>query len=167
MKYAPEDGFPYYLNLVENKDCATLFSSISTFTFLDSLDENKAAYRYAPEKWSIKQIVGHLTDHERIKIFRALMLSRNKRVELWGYDQDSLVENSRFDEMSLRELTFDFSCVRQASLSFVSCLSTSQLNILGMAKQYKISLEDFLRSIIGHEIHHLNIIKERYLKDFD
>ncbi len=57
MAYAPEDGFPYYYNLVKDKDCSSLFNSLSTFTFLDAIDEEKASFRYAADKWSIKQIV--------------------------------------------------------------------------------------------------------------
>ena len=107
MRYVPNDGFPYYFDLAGNMALETLFSSLLTFTFLDSIDEKKAAYRYAPDKWSIKQIVGHITDHERIKIFRAFLLSRNESVELWGYDQNSLVENSRFEEMTFQLLKTD------------------------------------------------------------
>lgn len=162
MGYVPKDGFLYYFDLVRNTDYEQLFSSSSTFTFLDSIDEKKAAYRYAPGKWSIRQIVGHVTDHERIKMFRAFLLSRNEPVELWGYDQNTLVENSRFDEMTFRQLITDFQNVRNASISFVNGLSKSQLNRKGMAGQYEITLRDFLMSIVGHEIHHMNIIKERY-----
>jgi len=162
MRYVPKDGFPYYYNLVRNMDCEPLFSSSSTFKFLDTIDEKKAAYRYAPDKWSIKQIVGHITDHERIKMFRAFLLSRNEPIELWGYDQNSLVENSRFEEMTFQQLITDFQNVRKASISFVNGLSKGQLNIKGMARQYEITLRDFLKSIVGHEIHHINIIKERY-----
>ena len=100
MKFTPQDGFPYYLDLVNNMDCKTLFSSESTFTFLNSISEKKADYCYAPDKWSIKQILGHITDHERIKMFRAFMMSRNELVQLWGYDQNSLVDNSRFANFS-------------------------------------------------------------------
>jgi uncharacterized damage-inducible protein DinB len=163
MKYTPKDGFPYYLDFVKNMDCQSLFSSTSTFTFLNSISEEKAAYRYAPSKWSIKQIVGHITDHERIKIFRAFLMSRNELVQLWGYDQNSLVDNSRFEELTLQQLITDFINVREASISFVEALSKSQLKIKGMAKQYEVTLDDFLKSIIGHEIHHINIIKERYI----
>jgi uncharacterized damage-inducible protein DinB len=163
MKYTPKDGFPYYLSFVKDVECRTLFNSDSTFTFLNSINEEKAAYRYAPDKWSIKQIVGHITDHERIKIFRAFLMSRKESVQLWGYDQDFLVTNSRFEELSFQQLVTDFVNVRKASISFVEGLSKSQLAIKGWAKQYEITFEDFLRSIIGHEIHHINIIKEKYL----
>lgn len=162
MKYTPKDGFPYYFGLVKDLDCQTLFSSLSNFRFLDSIDEEKAAYRYAPDKWNIKEIVGHITDHERIKMFRAFLMSRKESVELWGYDQNALVDNSRFDELTLEELRTDFLNIRKASISFIGTLSKSQLEIKGMAREYEISLDSFLKSIIGHEIHHINIIKERY-----
>lgn len=163
MNYTPKDGFPYYLDFVKNMDCQAIFSSTSTFTFLNSIGEEKAVYRYAPEKWSIKQIVGHITDHERIKIFRAFLLSRNEMVQLWGYDQNSLVENSQFEELTLQQLITDFRNVRNASISFIETLSKSQLNIKGMAKEHEVTLDNFLKSIIGHEMHHVNIIKERYI----
>jgi uncharacterized damage-inducible protein DinB len=163
MKYTPQDGFPYYVDFVKDIDCRTLFNSASTFTFLNSISEEKAAYRYAPGKWSIKQIVGHITDHERIKIFRAFLMSRKESVELWGYDQNTLVDNSRFEELPFHQLVTDLVNTRKASASFVEGLSDSQMAIKGRARQYEITLEDFLRSMIGHEIHHINIIKERYL----
>lgn len=164
MIYTPVDGFPYYFNLVKNMDCKPLFYSLSTITFLSSINEEESTYRYAPNKWSIKQIVGHITDHERIKIFRAFLMSRNESLQLWGYDQNQLVDNSRFEELTLQQLVTDFQNVRNASISFVETLSENQLKIKGMARQHEITLKDFLKSIIGHEMHHINIIKEKYLK---
>lgn len=163
IKYTPEDGFPYYFDLATNVDCQSLFSSLSTFTFLDSIDEEKAAYRYAPDKWSIKQVVGHITDHERIMMLRAFLMSRNEFVKLWGYDQISLTNNSRFEDLTFDQLRTDLLNVRKASTSFVETLSESQLKIKGMANQYEVTLDSFLKSVIGHEVHHLNIIKERYI----
>ena len=163
MSYTPKDGFPYYFELAKKHDLTALFSTSYTNSLLSSLDEEKAAYRYSPEKWSIKQVVGHITDHERIKMFRAFQLSRKQEVQLWGYNQETLVNNSRFDELTVQQLLTDYHNVRRASQSFVGTLSENQLKIKGWARQYEISLEDFLKSIIGHEIHHLNIINERYL----
>jgi len=162
MKYTPKDGFPYYYDLAKNEDCRTLFSSPTTFTFLKTINDEKATYRYAPNKWNIKQIVGHITDHERIKIFRAFLLSRKESVQLWGYDQNALVDNSRFNELTYQQLMTDFANVRKATNSFIDTLSEGQLKLKGSARQYEVSLEDFLKSIIGHEIHHVNIIKEKY-----
>ena len=163
MKLLPEHGFPYYFEFVKDKDCQPLFSSLSSTAFLKSINDKTATYRYAPDKWSIKQIVGHITDHERIKMFRAFLLSRTEPVQLWGYDQDALVSNSRFDDLSMQQLVADFVNVRNASISFIDSLSDSQLKIKGMARQYEVTLEDFLKSIIGHEIHHLKVIREKYV----
>lgn len=164
MKYSPTDGFLYYFNLVKTQSCRNLFLSQATFKLLDTISEAKADLRYSNEKWSIKQIVGHITDHERIKMFRAFLLSRNNPVELWGYDQNSLVKNSRFDELPLQQLITDFRNVRNASISFIDALSVKQLAQKGIAQNDEVTLEQFLKSIIGHELHHINIIKAKYLK---
>lgn len=163
MKYKPKDGFPYYFDFVKNVEYRSLFSSSSTIKLLSAISEEKAVYRYASNKWNIKQIIGHITDHERIMIFRAFLMSRNEQVELWGYDQNLLVDHSRFEELTLNQLITDFVNVRKASISFIEVLSKNQLNIKGLAGHYEITLEDFLKSIIGHEKHHINIIKERYI----
>jgi len=110
----------------------------------------------------MKEVLGHLTDHERIMTFRAFLMSRNETVTLWGYDQNRLIENSRFDGLTWQQLITDFVNVRKASVSFIEGLSENQLNITGMAQQYEVRLEDYLKSIIGHEQHHINILKERY-----
>lgn len=163
MNYEPQDGFPYYHGLVEDRDHRALFSATTTFDFLNALNDEVGNYRYAPDKWSLNQVVGHITDHERIKIFRAFFLSRNQDVALWGYDQNSLVDHSRFDELSLTQLVHDFYQVRQASLSFINTLSEAQLAYRGYANGHRITLNSFLKSIIGHELHHVNVIKTRYL----
>jgi uncharacterized damage-inducible protein DinB len=162
MSYTPKDGFPYYFDLAREEDVHSIFAMMSTLSLLQTIDEAKANYRYAPDKWSLKQIVGHITDHERIKMFRAFQLSRNENVQLWGYDQEFLVNNSRFDELSMQLLLTDYLNVRRSSMSFIETLSQHQLQRKGRARQYEITLEEFLRSIIGHERHHLNIIKEKY-----
>lgn len=162
MNYSPDDGFPYYLALTENRSCDELFSSSLTFSLLGGIDETKANYRYAEGKWSIKQVVGHITDHERIMMFRTFLFSRKQPVELWGYPQNSLVGNSRFDQLPLHQLMNDFQQVRNASISFIETLSSAQMALMGKASRHDVSLEDFLKSIIGHEIHHVNILKERY-----
>lgn len=163
MNYSPKDGFPYYFGLAKTDSLQSIFYENQTFDTLRSVSEEQAKHRYAPNKWSIKQVVGHITDHERIKMFRAFQLSRNETIELWGYDQESLVNNSRFDELSLSSLLTDFTNVRKASISFIAGLSQEQLERKAKARQYEITLEEFLRSIIGHERHHVNIIQDIYL----
>src|SRR5688572_15301147 len=98
MKYSINDGFPYYIELLGTADYRQLFLSKENMELLHSLTEEKASFRYAPDKWSIKQIIGHMTDHERIMTYRALRFSRNDKTLLPGYDQQLFVDNSRFDE---------------------------------------------------------------------
>ena len=162
MPYKSSEGFPYYYELVKTKSLPDAFHESATLVALQNLSEQKAAYRYKADKWSIKQVVGHIADHERIKMFRAFQLSRNLQIELWGYDQEWLVKNSQFDKLTLQALLQDFANVRKSSVSFIQSLSRRQLDIKGKARHYEISLEEFLISIVGHEIHHVNILQEKY-----
>jgi hypothetical protein len=163
MKYTVQDGFPYYVELVGSTNYKQLFSSGEVFELLCSIPEEKASFRYEPGKWSIKQIVGHVTDHERIMLYRALRFSRNDKTQLPGYDQDLLVNNSRFDELSFDDLVTDFENVRAASNSFIRSLSEEQLQLKGTANKEELSVEEFLKAAIGHQVHHMNILKEKYL----
>jgi len=163
MKYTVQDGFPYYIELLGNADYKALFSSQENFTLLKTISEEKAIYRYAPDKWNIKQILGHITDHERIMTYRALRFSRKDTTQLPGYDQNLFVGNSRFDELSLEQLLTDFKNVRSSTNSFIDTLSELQLNLKGFAWKYELTVEEFLKATVGHEIHHINIIKDKYL----
>lgn len=163
MKYTVNDGFPYYIELLGDINYQQAFTSTEFFELLDGLNEEQAKYRYAADKWSIKQIIGHITDHERIMIYRCLRFSRNDKTPLPGYDQNLFVDNSRFDELSIHELITDLQQVRAASNSFIKGLSEAQLNLTGIAWKYELTVADFLKATIGHELHHMNIIQERYL----
>jgi uncharacterized damage-inducible protein DinB len=164
MKYTVQDGFPYYVELTEGENYKRLFISTVTFDLLRSISEEKSCYRYAENKWSIKQIVGHMADHERIMLYRALRFSRNDKTQLHGYDQDLFVNNSRFDELSFDELITDFENVRTASNSFIGSLSEAQLGRKGTAYKHELTVEDFLKATIGHELHHVAVLKDKYLK---
>jgi hypothetical protein len=163
MKYTVQDGFPYYIELIENSDYHQLFSSLDHFSILEGISEEKSTYRYAPDKWSIKQIIGHVTDHQRIMMYRALRFSRKDSSQLPGYDQNLFVENSRFNELIFKQLITDFKNVRKATNSFIESRSNTQLALKGQTWKYELTVEEFLKATIGHEVHHINIIKQRYL----
>ncbi len=163
MIYTVKDGFPYYIELTGNKDIYELFSSTENSVLLKSIGEQKSRFRYADGKWSIKQIVGHITDHERIMLYRCLRFSRNDKTVLPGYDQDLMVANSRFDELNYADLLNDFVNVRNASISFINNLSPQQLLCTGTAWKFELTVENFLRATIGHELHHIQVIREKYL----
>jgi uncharacterized damage-inducible protein DinB len=163
MKYTINDGFPYYIEVAGDKDYRQLFLAKEIKQLLGSITEEKASYRYASGKWSIKQIIGHITDHERIMTYRALRFSRKDKTPLPGYDQNLLVENSRFDEQSLSQLLTDYEHVRNASISLMQSLSPEQLLLTGTAWKYELTVEEFLKATIGHEMHHIEVIKQKYL----
>jgi len=95
--------------------------------------------------------------------YRALRFSRKDTTQLPGYDQNLFVGNSRFDELSLEQLLTDFKNVRSSTNSFIDTLSELQLNLKGFAWKYELTVEEFLKATVGHEIHHINIIKDKYL----
>jgi DinB superfamily len=163
MPYTISDGFPYYIQLVET-DYLELFNSFDRFLVYDKISEQQSTFRYEPGKWSIKQIIGHITDHERIMTYRTLRFSKKDETLLPGYDQDIFMENSRFDEISWEDLVQDFKNVRKATISFMKMLSAEQLNLKGKAWIYELTVEEFLKATIGHELHHFEIIKNKYLQ---
>ncbi|MBO9205180.1 MULTISPECIES: DinB family protein [Niastella] len=162
MRYSISDGFPYYIELLGDRDYIQLFNSKEHVNLLKALTDEQAAFRYAPGKWSIKQIIGHITDHERIMTYRALRFSRKDKTPLPGYDQDTFVDNSRFDELPVSQLVTDLENVRNASVSFINSLSQTQLALTGTAWKYELTVESFLKATIGHELHHMNVLKHLY-----
>src|ERR1700733_12244776 len=107
MTLSPSSGYPYYIDLACKGDILSLFKDTDPFDYLATISEEKSTHRYAPGKWSIKQVVGHITDHERIMIYRALRFSRKDTTPQPGYDQDVLVDNAHFDDISYKDLLQD------------------------------------------------------------
>jgi uncharacterized damage-inducible protein DinB len=155
-------GFPYYIDLLNGSDFLEILKSDDVFKLFEGIDDEKSRHRYAAGKWTIKQIVGHISDHERIMIYRALRFSRKDATILPGYDQNVLVEGGRFDEIDFKDLLNDLRNVRNSTLSFAQMLSEKQLKLKGTASNFEISVEDILKATAGHQVHHLQILKERY-----
>lgn len=164
MNLTVSDGFPYYISLVGSSNLKQLFRSEENFQFLSSLSTEQVNYRYATGKWNIKQIIGHITDHERIMTYRALRFSRKDQTALPGYDQDLFVDNSRSNELEVKDLLTDLRNVRQATLSLFDSLSKEQLLLMGKAWKFELTVEEFFKATIGHEMHHMEVIKEKYVK---
>ena len=162
MSFTISDGLPYYISLATG-DLMELFESENNFNFLASLTPEQAACRYERGKWSIRQIVGHVIDHERIMTYRVLRISRNDKTQLHGYDQNLMVNNSRFEELDFSFLLEDFKAVRRSTISLIKSLSDLQLQRRGTTRKFELTAEEALRATIGHEIHHMNVIKEKYL----
>ncbi|WP_025688542.1 DinB family protein [Paenibacillus zanthoxyli] len=155
-----------YLKLVTEKgELADVLQeqSKAAFALFEGLTEEQGNYQYAPEKWSVKQLLGHLTDSDRIFAYRVLRISRGDQTPLPGYDENDFVNAAGFDSYSLVELLGQFKASRQSTLSLLAAIPDEAWTRKGSSNGYPISARAQACLLIGHELHHLNVIKERYL----
>ncbi|GEM62446.1 DNA damage-inducible protein DinB [Sphingobacterium faecium NBRC 15299] len=152
-----------YIETVVGDVMEVLEEQILSFpAFLDTIPEEKGDYRYAEDKWSIKEVIGHILDNERIMAYRALRFSRNDMKELLGYDQEYFIQNSRYSERTLASLSKEFVHLRKANMFLFENFSEPELERKGMASERLTSVKALLYVIAGHLNHHRIIIQERY-----
>ncbi len=154
-KYVSQIGGSPYRDVIHQQ-----LSSIPDF-FSKYTDE-KALYRYAEGKWSIKEVLGHLNDSERIFMYRALRIARGDETPLQGFDQDAFMPTGNFDQRSLQSLIDEFRNIRKSSLSLLESLSEEDLARMGMASEVPVSARALFAITAGHIRHHLTVISERY-----
>jgi hypothetical protein len=135
----------------------------ATRAFLLSLPEDKLLYRYAADKWTIKEIVLHIADDERIYTYRALRFARNDPTELPGFDQDEYNRHSGANQRTLGDLLDELATVRAATLSFFNGIGNETLTRAGVANGNVMSVRAIAYHIAGHELRHMKIIRERYI----
>ena len=131
--------------------------------FIQNIPMDKFDYRYAEGKWTIKDIIQHIIDAERIFGYRALRISRNDKTPLAGFEENDYVENTNANGRSIQELLTDFSAVRHSNLLLFKSFSEEQLTRLGIASNHTISVRAQGFLMIGHLKHHQRVFKERYL----
>ena len=131
--------------------------------FVQNIPMDKFDYRYAEGKWTIKDIIQHVIDTERIFAYRALRISRNDTTPLPGFEENDYVENTKANERGIQDLLAEFSAVRYATLFLFKSFSEEQLKKMGTASGTAISVRAIGFIIIGHQKHHQNIFQERYL----
>ena len=131
--------------------------------YLSKLTEEQWNYRYADGKWSIKEMVVHIIDTERIMVYRALRFARGDKQELPGFDQDIYVEGSEADKRKSEDILNEYLANRMSTLSLFRTLSNESLDRSGsFSSQSPMCVRDIGKLVSGHEIHHLDILKERY-----
>jgi uncharacterized damage-inducible protein DinB len=170
MNARPEEGEfnPYYgkyIALVPEGDIVeTLRRQIGeTVQLLKSISESRAGFRYAEGKWSIKELLGHLSDAERIFIYRALCVARGDTQSLPGFAEDEYVKASSFDSLPFTRIAAEFETVRAATLSFLENLSTEAWTRRGNANGSDVTVRAIAYILAGHELHHRQVLKDRYL----
>jgi uncharacterized damage-inducible protein DinB len=134
----------------------------TTQTFLRALPEEKLNYRYAEGKWTIKEILQHISDDERIYAYRALRFARNDSTDLAGFDQDEYTRNAEANARTLDDLLGELATVRAATISLYNGLGEGSLRRAGVASGNVMSVRAIAYHIAGHELRHLNIIRTRY-----
>jgi uncharacterized damage-inducible protein DinB len=154
-----------YLQHVNNENILVLLQErIETVKQIyNQIDEQKANFRYAPEKWSIKEVLLHVVDTERIFAYRAISIARGDTRALMGFDQDVFVQHSYADERTLSSIVEEFELVRNSNISLFKNLNSNVLTTKGNANGYDVTPRAIAFMLAGHEIHHTKIILERYL----
>lgn len=131
--------------------------------FLAEIPVEKHEYAYEEGKWTVKQVIAHLIDTERIMAYRAMRFSRNDFTALPGFDQDSYVTNTNLEKISYNDLVDELLIMRQANLYFFKSLTEEDYKKKGIANENQVSVGALLFIMAGHVEHHFNILKERYL----
>ena len=159
---------PYYheyIGRVPDGDVLTFMEVqlVDTLALLRGLSEEQANARPAPEEWNIKQVVGHLSDTERIFAYRALRFGRGDETELPGYFQNPYAENGHFEERSLADLLDEFATIRKSSLLLFRNFTLEDVQRVGIASSNPVSVRALIYTIAGHEQHHMASIRTVYL----
>jgi uncharacterized damage-inducible protein DinB len=164
---APDEYAPYYgtyIGKVADGDVVdALKGQISgTLAYLRAIPESRGGHRYAEGKWSIREVIGHLADAERIFAYRALRFARDDSTALPGFDENAFVANARFDERTLASLINEFEAVRRATIAQFDAFFPEEWLRAGTASGKQMSVRALAWVVAGHELHHLSILRERY-----
>ncbi|WP_462408655.1 DinB family protein [Neobacillus sp. Marseille-QA0830] len=169
MKRPNENEYPEYyvpyVQLVPDGDLLQILKeNLKQVTELfNNISENDADFRYAPNKWSIKEVLGHMTDTERIMTYRLLRIGRGDRTPLAGFDETIFVTGSEVRQLPVKKILEDFTAVRNATITLVQNMPESAWANVGLANEMEVTARAIAYIIAGHEMHHRNIVTDRYL----
>lgn len=167
----PETGeyAPYYEKYISqiagNDILTTLYEQRrQMLLLLSGRDESDGEIRYAPDKWSVKEVLGHICDAERVFAYRALRFARNDATPLAGFDENAYVKNAPFARQPLSDLIEDFIAVRRATISLFRGFDQEAWTRKGVANNNAVSVRGLAYIVAGHELHHRKMLEEKYLK---
>ncbi len=157
--------YKQYLDLTPDEEYARALSKSADdiVAFLSSIPTDLLEYRYDKGKWTIKEIIQHLIDTERIFCYRALRIARKDLTPISGYEQDDYVVPSKANRLTLEQLLDDYKATRACTISLYRSMDEEMLCQIGNANGNGMSARAALFVMVGHEIHHCNVIRERYL----
>jgi hypothetical protein len=143
------------------------FNKTQVLEFLSTFPVDKADFQYADDKWSVKGVLLHTIETERILQYRALRISRKDKTPIEGFDEDRYVQFNLHERRSIADLSAEFESVRNASISLFRYMNAHMLDFEGVANNHPITPRNIAWFIIGHTMHHCDIIKERYLVELE
>lgn len=168
-----EEYAPFYADYIQraaqNKDIlAALPQQIEDIkSMLRHLSDEKARFRFGPEEWSIKEVVGHLNDVERVFSYRLLRISRNDQTSLPGFEQEDYVREAGFDNHNLSDLIQEFEFLRRANILAISNMTESVIERRGTASGVMVSARALIYMLVGHVEHHMASLHEKYLPEIN
>jgi len=165
----PTEYDPYYdlyISLVKTDDMVGTLQKQAQQTrdLLSKVSAEKAEFRYAPGKWSVKEVLGHMNDTERIMSYRVLRIARGDQTPIEGYEQDDYVTGGKFGRRTMDDLLQEFQTIRNATIQLIRHLDEESAARRGTANNKQISARAVIYVIAGHELHHRRILEEKYLK---
>lgn len=157
--------FGLYINLVPEGDVISILGEQSKTLqhMLSQISEEQSEKSYAFGKWTLKEVLGHLMDNERLFVARALRIARGDKQNLPGYDQDEYVKNARCFKRTLKDMLEEMLMLRAANILLFKSFDEEDLQRRGFVNDYEITVNALMYVLAGHEAHHLNYIKENYL----
>lgn len=161
----PDPGyFTTYISKVPSSDVISeLVKQRDKMTSLmQALPPEKADYAYADGKWTVKEMIGHLIDSEKVFGYRAMRYSRNDKTPLHAFEEDDYVKNAFFSSRTLSSLLEEYAAVRNSTICFFKNLNEVELSRTGTANNKVLSVKQLLYIVSGHELHHLGVLKDRY-----
>lgn len=138
-------------------------SLVRFFELLSELPDEKQLFAYADNKWTIKELIQHMIDTERVMAYRVLRIARNDKTELAGFDENNFILNSNANQIPFIELLKEFSLVRKSTIAMFKGLTNEMLLRKGFASETEISVRALGYILTGHVLHHLKVMQERYL----
>jgi hypothetical protein len=155
--------YQYYIDLVQDGDIIEILQRqiVDTTAALGSISEAAADFRYAPDKWNIKEIAGHMCDTERVFAYRALCFARGETARLPGFDQDLWAKAASFGVRTLKSLTEELALTRRMTVTLLEHLNEEEWLRGGIANERNFTVRAVAYAIAGHERHHVNILRTR------
>ena len=168
MRPASNEAASYYfnyINRVEGDDVLAVLQSQlhETLKFLSAVSEERSQYRYGPDKWSLRELLNHVNDTERLFVFRALWFARGFEEPLPSFDQEIAVSNSDADSVSWNDMVDEFQSLRHSTLSFFRSLPEAAWSRSGVASGNPFTVRALAFITAGHVAHHVDVIRQLYL----